>query len=845
MSHLLQWLASVFSASVRRQLIWGVALVHAAMMTLFVADLTVKQHEFLVDSQVDQAQSLAETLSVTAITPMLSSDLSGLQELVMAVAKYPGVLHVMAVHSSGKILAHSEPVRRGQYVVDLPQFAGAVPGQGQILAQTDELVDVVTPVMANQQRLGWVRVGVGQSKAAARLESISRSGVLYTALAIAVGVLLAWVLARRLTRRLSGLAQVADSVRTGSLALRAGASGTDELSHLAKAFNFMLDALEARVHTERQLQTELSAEKELAQVTLASIGDAVITTDQCAHITFMNAAAEKLTGWRNDDVQGRAVGEIFHLLDVLTREPVPEPVARVLALAAAQTGQDPEPPDSAWPSAAVPGEGLLLSRSGQEASVESSVSPIFAPDGEVLGCVLVFRDVSEKHKIQHRLQWQAGHDALTGLPNRILLADRFARALDRARRQNTQLAVCMLDLDQFKPVNDTYGHEAGDALLVQTAQRLTQELRGIDTLCRLGGDEFVILFEDVEDSATLHGALARILALLAEPFDVGGHRIGVSASIGMTVFPSDDSDADTLMRHADQAMYVAKQSGRNRYHLFDVSQDLQMQSARQTFERVRQAVRDGELCLHYQPKVNLRTGDVVGFEALLRWQHPQDGLVPPLKFLPLVEQTDVIVDIGEWVTEQALTQMARWRQQGNTWPVSVNIAARHFQRSDFLERLKSTLARHAEVAPSMLEFEILESVALGDIRAMNVLMASCQQLGIAFSLDDFGTGYSSLSYLKHLPVQTLKIDQSFVRNMRDDKDDLALVGAVINIAHLFGRQVLAEGVETPAQGQQLLALGCETVQGYGIARPMPPDEVPGWVAHYLATDRPADVLIKT
>jgi len=827
-------LDAFFSSSVRRQLVWGVALVHAAMMTLFVMDLSVRQHEFLTDSQVDQAKYLAETLSVTAITPMLSSDLSGLQELVMAVAKYPGVLHVMAIHPNGKILAHSDPAHLGQYVLDAPTFSVALASPVQILSQTDALVDVVTPVTANAQRLGWVRVGVGQSNAAARLESITRSGFLYTTLAIGVGVVLAWILARRLTRRLSDLALLADAVRMGSVERRADIRGTDELSHLAQAFNFMLDALESRMRIERKLQTELNAEKELAQVTLASIGDAVITTDERAHITFMNAVAENLTGWCSDDVRGRLLADIFQLQDPVTRQSQPEPVARVLALAATQTAFSPGGQDSAWPEAAVPGEGLLVSRSGHEAIVESTVSPIFAPDGEVLGCVLVFRDVSDKHKIQDRLQWQAGHDALTGLPNRVVLADRFARALERARRQRTQLAVCMLDLDQFKPVNDTYGHEVGDELLVQTAQRLTAELRGLDTLCRLGGDEFVLLFEDLEDSATLSGALLRLLSLLAEPFEIAGHRIRVSASIGMTVFPDDDADADTLLRHADQAMYVAKQSGRNRYHQFDVSQDRQMQSTRQTVERVREALRDGELCLHYQPKVNLRTGEVVGFEALLRWQHPQEGLVPPLRFLPMVEQTDVIVDIGEWVTDQALQQMSDWGKLGHLWPVSVNIAARQFQRGDFLERLKGMLARHTDVSPTLLEFEILESVALGDIRAMRSLMTQCGQLGIAFSLDDFGTGYSSLSYLKHLPVQTLKIDQSFVRNMRDDKDDLALVGAVINIAQLFGRQVAAEGVETHSQGQQLLALGCETVQGYGIARPMPPDAVPTWVAGYLS-----------
>jgi EAL domain-containing protein (putative c-di-GMP-specific phosphodiesterase class I) len=278
---------------------------------------------------------------------------------------------------------------------------------------------------------------------------------------------------------------------------------------------------------------------------------------------------------------------------------------------------------------------------------------------------------------------------------------------------------------------------------------------------------------------------------------------------------------------------VAKQTGRNRYHRFDVLQDIQQESAQQTLTRVRQAVTDNELLLYYQPKVNLRTGEVVGFEALLRWQHPQDGMIPPLSFLPLVEQSDVIVAIGEWVIEQALKQLALWQLQGQVWPVSVNIAARHFQQEDFLPRLQILLACYPQVSPSLLEFEILESVALGDTGAMNALMANCRALGIDFSLDDFGTGYSSLSYLKRIPAQTLKIDQSFVRDMLDDADDRALVESIIHIASLFKLSVIAEGVETQDQGVLLLRLGCDVVQGYGIARPMPADQVFAWASAFV------------
>jgi len=817
-SPLPQWL----SGTVRRQLIWGVALVHAVMMSLFVYDLSLRQRDFLIESQASQAISLAQNLSLIAATPLLSSDLAGLQELTLAISAYPGVTHVMVVLPSGKIVAHGQPGLRGQFLADTARFTSDAQASPQLLVRSSALADVVVPVLVQHDHIGWVRVGVAQSVTATKLAAITRSGLLYTVLAIGVGVLLAWLLANRLTRRLTALAAVADDVRAGKPQVRALAGGSDEVSHLARAFNFMLDALDAQWRKELALNDALQAEKELAQVTLASIGDAVITTDAQGQVRFMNEVAQSLTGWHLHQVQGQAVQDFLVFKDSATQTQLVNPVTQVLAAGVATRASM---------------HTVLVTQQGALVPVESLATPIFAAgklvSGHTLGCVLVLRDVSEREQVQERLQWQAGHDALTGLPNRVLLADRFARALEKSKRDGSELAVCLLDLDKFKPVNDTYGHAVGDALLVALTVRLNQELRAVDTLTRLGGDEFVILLEDLADDADLTGLLKRILNTLAEPFELDGHHIGITGSLGFTVFPADGSDPDTLLRHADQALYVAKQNGRNRYHRFDVLQDIQQESVQQTLTRVRQAVTDNELRLYYQPKVNLRSGQVVGFEALLRWQHPQDGMIPPLSFLPLVEQSDVIVAIGEWVIEQALEQLTQWQQQGQAWPVSVNIAAWHFQQEDFLPRLQILLACHPQVSPDLLEFEILESVALGDMAAMNALMANCRALGIKFSLDDFGTGYSSLSYLKRIPAQTLKIDQSFVRNMLDDADDRALVESIIHIASLFKLRVIAEGVETQDQGVLLLRLGCDVVQGYGIARPMPAAQVFDWASSYV------------
>ncbi|MGE8175314.1 putative bifunctional diguanylate cyclase/phosphodiesterase [Pseudomonas fluorescens] len=484
------------------------------------------------------------------------------------------------------------------------------------------------------------------------------------------------------------------------------------------------------------------------------------------------------------------------------------------------------------------GEICNRSKDGSLYWVDSTMVPVLDEStGRVHRYLSICFDISEKRQLLHSLQWRVGHDVLTGLPNRAYLSDLLEQALDYSRIENVPLAVCMLDLDGFKAVNDGYGHASGDLLLVEVAKRLRSIVRGEDVVARLAGDEFVLILRFVRDMPELRAALHRVLEAISAPYSILGKDINVFASIGVTLFPDDSEDAQTLLRHADQAMYVAKQSGRNRFHLFDVVRDQEVKATHQTVARVRQALLNNELRLHFQPKVNMRCGAVVGFEALLRWEHPQNGLVPPKEFLPFVEETDLIVDIGEWVMEQVLAQLSRWQINGQRWPVSVNIAARHFQRADFFERLKTVLERHAWVAPQLLDLEIVESVAIENIQHVSTCLQACQALGVRFSLGDFGTGYSSLSYLKRLHTQTIKIDKSFVRDILHDRDDLALTTAVIGLARAFGREVIAEGLESIEHGELLLRLGCEVAQGYFIARPMPASEVPGWVEAFVAPTR--------
>lgn len=438
-------------------------------------------------------------------------------------------------------------------------------------------------------------------------------------------------------------------------------------------------------------------------------------------------------------------------------------------------------------------------------------------------------DITRLKEHENELLRIAHFDVLTGVPNRVLLADQMNQAIAQTWRKGDMMAVCFLDLDGFKPFNDHFSHDAGDQLLVDIARRLKECVRGGDTVARIGGDEFVLLLLGLGHLDECDAALKRILAAITRPMTVGGTVTTISASLGATLFPSDDSDGDTLIRHADQAMYLAKQAGKNRYHLFDPEQARRNRLQHEQISLVDAALHNHEFVLYYQPKVDMRRGIPFGAEALIRWQHPLRGVLSPGSFLPVVENTDLIVAIGDWVIATALEQLAAWRRDGLNLTVSVNIAARHLLRQDFVQRLQEHLAAHPDVLPGSLELEVLETAALEDIQHVAAIIRNCREMGVRFAMDDFGTGYSSLAYLKQLPVEALKIDKSFVRGMLANREDVAIVEGVIGLSEVFGLSVVAEGVETADHGVQLLDMGCDLAQGYFIARPMPAEMIPEWV----------------
>lgn len=462
-----------------------------------------------------------------------------------------------------------------------------------------------------------------------------------------------------------------------------------------------------------------------------------------------------------------------------------------------------------------------------------TISGITNAAGERTHYVGIFSDITQLKSQQQALEMMAYHDVLTQLPNRVLLTDRFQQATARCNRTGSLLAICFLDLDNFKQVNDTYGHNVGDQLLIQVSARILSCIREEDTASRLGGDEFAILIGDVNSTEDCKDALSRIHSSIAQPYVIEGHEIHITASSGITIYPHDQVDIDTLLRHADQAMYRVKLDGKNDFHLFNAQNDQQLIETHNKRRDIEHALRDGQFELHYQPKINMRTGEVWGAEALIRWNHPEKGLLSPHHFLTAVASTNLDVAIGNWVIKQAIRQLSIWHNAGLKLEVSINISAFHLLSPDFETELTVRLGEYPEVDTRYVQLEILESTDFGNLQAINKVIEQCQNnLGVSFALDDFGTGFSSLAHMRNLMADNIKIDCSFVTHLMNSPDDYRIVDGVIGMAEAFDRNIIAEGVETVWEGQMLMLMGCENAQGYAISRPMPAENIIEWVTCY-------------
>jgi len=549
----------------------------------------------------------------------------------------------------------------------------------------------------------------------------------------------------------------------------------------------------------KTIEQLLYLERSRAETTLKSIADAVVCTDTAAAVVYLNPAAEKLTGWSKDDATGRPIGEVVRLVNRVSREPERSPIE----LALMNDRPMPLPPGT-----------IMLRRNGSEAAIEDSASPIRDWSGKTTGAVMVFRDVTANEVMTAKLIHQTQHDTLTDLPNRALLQDRTMQAIAQAKRHKTQVAMLFIDLDNFKDVNDTLGHPIGDRLLQSLAKGLTDCVRKSDTVSRQGGDEFVILLTGGaydRDAASIAG---KILAATARTQVIDGKDLSVTASIGISVFPVDGEDSETLIKRADAAMYHAKEKGGNNFQFFTEEMNARAVERRQIEAALRCALELGEFRLHYQPKVDLVTGAIRGAEALLRWRHPEWGLVPPVRFIPVAEASGLIVPIGQWVLGEACTQAKRWIDAGLAFgSIAVNISALELRQDGFVEGLRAALDG-AGVEGRYLQLEITESVLMEDAEANGAILRQIKSIGVQLAVDDFGTGYSSLSYLTKFPIDVLKIDQSFVSNIELSPHSGIIAGAVIDMGNSLNLRVVAEGIENRAQLAFLRKRHCKQGQGF-------------------------------
>ncbi len=559
----------------------------------------------------------------------------------------------------------------------------------------------------------------------------------------------------------------------------------------------------------RKAEQVIWEEKERAQVTLQSIGDGVIITDAAGNIEYLNPVAEDLTGWKNTEARGLPLLEVFHIINENTGALAQNPVTRCV-----QAGRIIE----------LANNTVLINRHGEKFAIEDSASPIRNKGGEIIGVILVFHDVTEKRNLLQQMIHQAYHDPLTGLPNRVLLNDRLSLALAQAHRKKEMLAVLFLDLDRFKQVNDIMGHARGDKVLKEVAGRIAECVGESDTVARLGGDEFTILLPQISHEEDAAKVAQKVLQAFEQPWIIDGQEFVITASIGIALYPNDGQDAETLLRHADTAMYRAKDKGKNNYQLFTPAMNVKIMERLQMENSLRHALKREEFTVFYQPQVNTKTGQITGMEALVRWYHPVRGLIYPAEFIPLAEDTGLIIPIGEWVLRSACIQNKAWQEEGlKPLRLTVNLSACQFTQQNLVGTVEEII-RVSGLNPKWLELEITESALMKDVEAAIKTLQELRRMGVQISIDDFGTGYSSLNYLKRFPINTLKIDRSFVRDIISNPEDAAIVSTVIVLAQNLNLRVIAEGVETEEQLAFLQNRRCTEMQGYFFSKPLPAEE---------------------
>ena len=613
---------------------------------------------------------------------------------------------------------------------------------------------------------------------------------------------LAWIAARFAARETAtllplmvGVAALATIMGRGPFHLSGNERPMVALALMGVAFAVTALLLSALACARRKAE----AESRLAANVFHHSVEGVLITDAAGVVVSVNPAFREITGYASEEVVGErpSILNSHHHDDAFFAE--------------------------LWGSLKREGfwQGEIWNRrkDGQVFIAYESISAVYDSDGRPVHYVSVFNDITELRRKEEHIQHMAYHDALTGLPNRVLFVERLEQGIRQARRHRDRLAVMFIDLDNFKLVNDSLGHHQGDALLRGVAERIDTTMRAADTVARQGGDEFVVMVQDMGEPEDALNIAEKIRQVLLEPFDLGGKLVTTTPSIGIAVYPEDGEESKALMRNADAAMYHAKEKGRNNVQFFTPALNAAVEERMTLLGELRQALEEGELTLHFQP-ICAADASRCGVEALVRWNHPEHGMIPPDRFIPIAEESGLIIELGGWVLDQACAQLARWRAAGMVVKVAVNVSVHQLHAERFVRQVAGAIECYA-IDPGMLELEITESAAMDNPEHAIEQLHALRALGVELAIDDFGTGYSSLAYIKRLPVQTLKLDRTFVGDIDSDENDAAISAATVALAHNLGLKVVAEGVETEAQRGFLEEHRCDYLQGYLFSRPLP------------------------
>jgi len=779
--------------SLRFKLVLASVLVEALMLSVLIWNSTRITSDALAEIFQDHVETLVPLMNANLANPLAQRDYANLDERLRHIVQRDSLVYIEVRDELGRIAASH----------------GEVPKTAQLDASlnvSDHVYDQTFDITLAGLVIGHARYGLNVSSLEATVTALRNQGALVASTEIVLTILLLATLGALLTRHLQTLTQAAHAFAGGEYSVRVPAAGRDEVADTAHAFNAMANTLERDITERQRAEAVLQESERRFRATLENVQLLAVGLDTKGNINFCNDFLLARTGWQRDEVIGQ------HWFSMFLPASVQEPVRKMFQQAGA-SGDLP-----------LHLENEIVTRAGDLRLVRWNNTVLRAADGRITGTVSLGEDITEHRRAAERLSFLAHHDELTGLPNRTLFIDRLEQAMIEAERHERLVAVVFLDVDRFKGVNDTLGHEAGDQLLQGVAERLLGAVRRGDTVARLSGDEFTLVLADlahVDDAARV---AQKILDAFAQPFHIAGRDLFMSVSLGLTLFPFDTHETQALLRNADVAMYRAKEAGRNTYQFYAAEMTTQAVARAGMENDLRLALKRGEFVLHYQPIVSCHDGRIIGVEALVRWQSPELGLVPPSQFIPLAEETGLIEPLGEWVLHAACAQLGQWKSAGfPALQMAANISVRQFRQRGLAQIVAHALST-ASLAPRHLELEITESV-LAQGEEAETLLREVSAAGVQFSIDDFGTGYSSLSYLKRFPIDTLKIDQSFVRDIPGDANDTAIALAIIAMAHSLGMRVIAEGVETMEQKLFMQQHGCDAMQGYFFSKPLPAGEL--------------------